>query len=332
MARTDWKRIVFLGGLGIVIVAGLVRLFSNDAGPVPEAMTVDTEQVLDILPHDTQFAMMLDAQEIYRHEEYVPRGMFPSKEDFSTMMGSVGELGFDPISDLERVYVGFADVENKRPSVVVAVVDFDEDQIKDFIAESIGDHVVESTYHGATVYTVVDGGQMNWRGSSEMAFALVKEELIIVASSEADVQDALDRWGGEAPGMSANAESMKLLSQVAHAESGWVMMREMGAELRPEGRGDMERFARRLGRALRDAVVGFIMDDEGIEANIVLTPRSSVEAEDLASVAKGVLAGMKGMVDSDAQLQILDDVKIKASGNKVKAHFFVDYETLNALR
>lgn len=324
MARTDWKRIVFLGGLGIVIVAGLVRLFSNDAGPVPEAMTVETEQVLDILPHETQFAVMVDIQDVYQNSKSLPAGMLPSEDDWKRLTSDFEDLGFDPLTDLKALYASITGSDSRKPSVMVAVVNYDQDQLERFLQEELDNRLTMSTYNGLTTYQS--------SGHNTMAFALVNGNMIIGASNEAELHHALDRWAGDAPGLSANAESMKLLSQVAHAESGWVMMRDMGAELRPEGRGDMERFARRLGRALRDAVVGFIMDDEGLEANIVLTPRSSVEAEDLASVAKGVLAGMKGMVDSDAQLRILDDVKIKASGNHVKAHFFVDYETLNALR
>jgi len=324
MARLDWKRIVFLGGLGIVIVAGLVRLFSSDTGVMPQAMTIETEEVLNILPHDAQMALMVNVEDMYAHHQNVP--FTPSRADLERMTEEFSALGFDPTRDLKAVYMGSNNLRSNK-AVVVAIGKYDQDQLESFIDDELGNRLDVSTYNGATVYTPV-----NHNGRSEMAFALVNGNMVIGASGEGELQKALDRWAGDAPGLSANAESMSFISQVAHAESGWAMMRDLGHELRPEGRGDMERFARRLGRALRDAVVGFIMDDEGIETNMVLAPRSSVSADDLASVAKGVVAGMKTMVHNDAQLRILDDVNVKASGDNVKVHFFVDYETMDALR
>lgn len=324
MARLDWKRIVFLGGLGIVIVAGLVRLFSNDTEVMPQAMMLETEEVLNILPHDAKVAMMVDVQDVYTKHQNLP--FAPSRDDIERMTEEFAELGFDPTRDLKAIYIGADGMRNSN-AVVVAVAKYDQDQLEDFIGDELGNRLDVSTYNGATVYAPV-----NRSGHNEMAFALVNGNMMVGASGKAELHKALDRWAGEAPGLSANAESMSLISQVAHAESGWAMVRDLGPELRPEGRGDMERFARRLGRALRDAVVGFIMDDDGVEANIVLAPRSSVSSDDLASVTKGVIAGMKSMVNNDAQLRILDDVKVKASGENVKVHFFVDYETMDALR
>lgn len=291
----------------------------------PVEMSPATRGALDVLPADARSIAMADLQAMKRHGF----GLFAG-ESLGRMGGAAGArlrdffqaTGLHPEDDFRSAYVAIT--EAGAPALAL-YADFSEERLEAYLREEAGDAFAPSSYGGVVVYEHASAGG----DGSPAALALVNGDLILASPEAAQVRAMIDRLSGRGAALSTNAEAMRLIEQVQGRGDAWLVARggaarflSASAPARARGNADP---AARLMRAVRDAAATVRFGDEGLSGLVLLTAEDGIDPDDLAAVARGLVASQKASATGDAQkLRALDQVRVETRGEQVRVDFAFD--------
>ena len=243
--------------------------------------------------------------------------------DFDTF---VRQTGFDPESDLDRVYVAASEGAGPR-AAFVAYGRFDRERIERYVADQAELELAATDVEGIPVYLAT--GEDGRRGG----FALVNAQMVL-GGDEATLGQMIRRLG--TPGQAPNAELQALLDRVQYPDGAWFVARGLdrvrgGA---PSGGAPSGASPAALAAQAADGVV-LSMDfgDDGVPVRAFVVTRADADAGDVADALRGGIAAAKmGVKDEPAALDVLDRAEVEARDGGVEVEAFLTTDFLRAAR
>lgn len=240
-------------------------------------------------------------------------------EDFDMF---VRQTGFDPETDLDRVYVAASEGEGAGRAAFVAYGRFDRERIEQYAASQPDLELEATDIEGIPVYlTQNDEGR---RGG----FALVNGEMIL-GGDEATLTQMIGRLGtaGQAPG----ADLQALLDRVQYPDGAWFVARGLDRlnGQAPAGASP----AAIAARAADGVVLSMTFGDDGVPVRAFVVTRAGTDAGDVADALRGGIAAAKmGASESPAAFAVLDRAEVEARGDGVEIEAFLTTDFLRAAR
>ncbi len=229
--------------------------------------------------------------------------------------------GFDPATDLDRVYLAGMPGDQTRMALV-AYGRFDRDRIEQFVARDDEADLEITEVDGIPLY--LGAGQDGTRGG----FALANNEMVL-AGDEATVRAMLARLG--AAGSTPDAELQGLFDRVAYPDGAWFVARgldEVGLEI-PDDAPPSALAA----RAADGFVVSMAFQNDGVPVRAFVATKPDASTEDVASVIRGGLAAARvGLKDKPGALDVLDEVEVEAEAGGVRVEGFMTAAFLASAR
>ena len=229
--------------------------------------------------------------------------------------------GFDPSTDLDRVYLAGMPGDAKRLALV-AYGRFDRDRIEQFLATQDEAEVEVSEANGIPLYLATDDD--GTRGG----FALANSQMVL-AGDEATLREMVGRLGttGRAP----DAELQGLFDRVTFPDGAWFVARgldQAGLEI-PEDAPPSALAA----RAADGFVVSMAFEDTGVPVRAFVSTKPETSTADVADVIRGgISAARVGLKDQPSALDVLDDVVVEAEADGVRVEGFMTTEFLASTR
>ncbi len=226
--------------------------------------------------------------------------------------------GFDPSTDLDRIYVAAKD-GMKEQGAFVAYGRFDRDRIEQFIATQEETEFESTSIDGLPVYLVTDE-EDGTRGG----FALASNEMIL-AGDEATLRDMLSRLGGARS--NTPAELQALFDRVAFPDGAWFVARldRVGMDL--SGNDNPSALA---ARAADGFVVSMAFETNGVPVRAFLSTKPEANTDDVADVVRGGLSAARvGLKDQPALLDVLDKVDVEGETGGVRIEGFLTQDFLS---
>ena len=288
-----------------VLLLGVLVGCQDGAGIEAAPATLETTEALDVLP-PAQFVGMVDFAAARRSDAVGPMlsgPMSPLGQD----SGEVDELrrltGFDPATDLDRVYV--AGSPSSQAGAFVAFARFDRERMVRTIAEQGDAQLTRSDVDGVPAWTAAEDGR---------AFMVaLPSERMMMAGSEAVVRGMLARLADGSKGLSTDAALMGLIGRAGQRDA-WMAMQDIDAEA-PQGAtpgGQVSAFADR-------AVLSFGFLDTGLALDAFMVPRAGAAAADVADLARGAVSAMRAEAASQPDMMsMLDGVDVDTEGDGVR--------------
>jgi hypothetical protein len=312
-----------------LLLAGL--LFAGCESAVTEAggpVSLQTSEALDLLPGGAQMVGMVDfaaARNSNALEQVMGGELSPFGADGSNEMDRFIRLtGFDPATDLDRVYV--AGSPETEAAALVAYARFDRDRIERAIEQEAPE--------GEMARTEIEGVPAWIAQEAEgpaFAFALPNDRMM-VAGDEPTVRAMLARLASGGQGLTADADLMALVERARHKEGAWFVVRGMGQALPtpPASGGDpMDR----LGGQAEDVVVSVGFGDDGVGVDAYIAPRPGAAASDVADVARAAVSAMRMQAKAEpVVLDMLDEVEVGEEGAGVRVTAFVPQAVLAEMK
>ena len=226
--------------------------------------------------------------------------------------------GFDPATDLDRIYVAGRDGEDAR-GAFVAYGRFDRDRIEQFVASQDKAAFEATQVDGLPVYfTSDDDGR---RGG----FALASDEMVL-AGDEETLRGMLARLGGA---RSAPAPELQaLFDRVAFPDGAWFVARLDRADVDVPGADNPSALA---ARAADGFVVSMAFQADGVPVRAFLSTKPEADTKDVADVVRGGLSAARaGLKDRPALLDVIDRVEVDDEDGGVRIEGFLTPEFLAA--
>lgn len=279
----------------------------DGAGIESAPATLETSEALDVLP-PAQFVGMVNFEAARRSDAVGPMlsgPMSPFGQN-SAEMDEVKRLtGFDPATDLDRVYV--AGSPDSESGAFVAFARFDRERMERYIAEQSDAELTRSDVGGVPAWTASEDGR---------AFMVaLPSERMMMAGSEPVVRGMLARLADGSKGLSADGTLMDLVRK-AGQQGAWMVVQGLDERSTDGGAnpaGQVAAFADR-------AVLSFGFQDTGLALDAFLVPRPGAAASDVADLTRGAVSAMRVEAASQPDLMtMLDgvDVDIEDDGVRV---------------
>ena len=290
--------------------------------------SAQTTDALTILPADADVVGMMDFRAARGSEalDAMTGGAglgFMSgggSADFDTF---VRQTGFDPESDLDRVYVAASEGAGPGRAAFVAYGRFDRERIERYVADQAELDLVATDVEGVPVYLAQN--EDGRRGG----FALVNAQMVL-GGDEATLGQMIRRLGtdGQAPG----AELQALLDRVQYPDGAWFVAR--GLDRAGAGAGGPDASPAALAARAADGVVlSMRFGDDGVPVRAFVVTRADADAGDVADALRGGIAAAKmGVKDEPAALDVLDRAEVEARDGGVEVEAFLTTDFLRAAR
>lgn len=306
-------RLAALGTLLALPAAGLAGC--GDATAVETApLSVQTTEALDVLPANMPLVGMVDfaaARTSGSTAALLDGPMGPFGADGDDLDTFVRLTGFDPATDLDRVY--FAAAPERESGALVALARFDRERLERAIEEKTDGQLVRSAVDGVPLWTQADG--------DGGALALPSERMVL-AGTEATVRGMVERLARGTQGLSADAELMALLQKARHREDAWFLTR--GIDAAP---GDVMGPLSGLSESL---AVSLDFQDAGLGLDAYLAPRPGASPDDVADVARGAVSAARAQAgDEPALMTMLDGAEVQTEGDGVRLAMDVPQSVLD---
>ena len=229
--------------------------------------------------------------------------------------------GFDPATDLDRIYLAGMPGDQERMALV-AYGRFDRDRIEQFVSRQDEADLEVSDVDGIPLY--LGASEDGTRGG----FALANAEMVL-AGDEATLRAMVARLG--TTGAAIDAELQGLFDRVSYPDGAWFVARGLdraGLAI-PEDAPPSALAA----RAARGFVVSMAFQDDGVPVRAFIATKADANSEDVASVIKGGIAAARvGMKDEPSAIDVLDDVEVKAEDAGVRVEGFLTTDFLASAR
>lgn len=223
--------------------------------------------------------------------------------------------GFDPATDLDRVYVAAKDGVDDH-GAFVAYGRFDRDRIEQFISSQDDAEFEVSQIDGLPVYFMAEAD------GPRAGFALASDEMVL-AGDESTLRDMLSRLGGSRA--TPSPELQALFDRVSFPDGAWVVARFDASDL--EGAGDDPRAL--AAQAANGFVVSMAFEPNGVPIRAFLSTKPEANTDDVADVVRGgISAARVGIKDQPAMLDVLDRVEVDGEDGGVRIEGFLTPEFL----
>ena len=314
----------FSDRLGVLF--GLLALFQlasgcSDAYSAPGiGSSAQTTDALGILPTDADVYGMTNLAAA-RESDALSAALGGNGLGMASASGSddfqdfVRLTGFDPTTDLDRIFLAATEGDNKR-AAIVAYGRFDRDRIERFIADQDEGEFEITEVEGYPVYLAEE------EEGPRPAFAFVSDTMVL-AGDEATLTGMLQRLGtsGAAPG----PELQALFDRVAFPDGAWFVARNLDIDELPDD-APQEALATRAASAF---VVSMAFQSDGVPVRAFLATRPEANAEDVAAVVRGGISAARiGLKDNPSALDVLDDVEVEADDAGVRVEGFMTRDFL----
>ncbi len=314
----------------MLLVAGGLFLGCENQIEAPKAMTLQTRSAVEVLPADVQFVGMVNLEAMQRNSAFNPfEDMNMGNEFGARIQDFIDATGFDPKEDLREVYFASDDMNRHAKPNFVAYAKFDRARLQDYVEQNMSDQFVRTDYKGVTIYRANEDDE-------HFAFALATDNMMVGSPDVAYVEAMLDRLSGQGQTLKDNAETMALIESVSGNSSAWFVVRDFDADFEDDhGESDepIGREMEQIGQALKDVAVSLTMQQDGAEGTVIMKTKDGVSTDDVAALTKGVVAAMKASSKmGDAELQMLDRVRVRTQGDQVRVNFFVNNDMLASSR
>ena len=275
----------------------------DGAGIETAPATLETSEALDVLP-SSQFVGMIDFAAARRSDAVGPMlngPMSPFGQD-SPEMDEVKRLtGFDPATDLDRMYV--AGSETDEAGAVVAFARFDRERLERYIADQDEASLTRTDVEGVPAWTASEDGQ---------AFMVaLPSERMMMAGSESVVRGMLARLASGSKGLSGDTRMMDLIGKAGQSGA-WMVVSGLDAATGNDPASQVSAFADR-------AVISFGFEDTGLALDAYLVPRDGAATSDVADLTRGAVSAMRVEAASQPDLMtMLDGVDVSDDGSGVR--------------
>lgn len=326
------KRLLLLPTLGVLLA--LILTGCENQLEAPNTLTLQTKNAVEILPANVQVVGMVDVQAMHGNTSLFPHGA--DEFSFDDLGGELGAriqafleaTGFDPMQDVQHIYVAMTEGRTEPIPNVVAYASFDQDRMENYIDQNLDQEVTRSDHNGVTVYRA-------HQKEESMFFALAAESMVVASTEVGAVHAMLDRLAEEGHALEDDAETIDLITLVSQGSSAWMVARNVGNHVPQHAMSGkaLEKSAQQIGQAIRDLAISFTVEEDGADATVILTPADRVNTDDVETLTKGFIAALKAAPDTDeVRLRFLDEMKVNTKGEAVRVSFFVDSATATSLR
>jgi len=306
--------------LSTILLAAVVFLFSACESELnaPQEVSVNTKGALELLPSDAIFVGMInpDLMSVNSHLKIMQDEAFSFRNVSKEMDGSVRDFldatGFDPVEDVKELYVAFS--ENEEAALAV-YADIRADKFEQYADEQLGHELTKEDYNGISVYS---------DGNFYIAFA--NDELLVAASSESGIQKMIDRVSSDSPSLSDDLQIADLIGSIG-TKSAWFIAKDL-SKMKPGDQHESEDdYADVLAGTLQSAAFGVDAEAGGMRVKAILGPDATTSPSDVASMARGAIAGMRSSAKTDELvMSMLDGIQVKERGQDVTIDAFVSNE------
>lgn len=219
--------------------------------------------------------------------------------------------GFDPATDLDKIYVAAREGTPER-AAFVAYGRFDRERIERYIADLDDADFEASTIGSTPVYIATD------EDGDRGGFALASDRMVL-AGDEATLTDMIGRLGSAAS--APPAELQALFDRVTFPDGAWFVARLDRADITvPDDAGPSALAA----RAADGFVVSMAFERDGVPVNAYLSTKPEANTSDVADVVRGGLSAARmGLKDQPDALDVLDRVEVKAEDAGVRIDGFL---------
>ena len=282
---------------------------SLDAPDAPATLPDQARTATALLPHNARMMAMVDLQQMRTNGPAPLRDAFseisnPSLSESGALQDFLAESGLDVTRDVERVYLTHSEEETKAPHLVLTG-SFDRDRIGTALQSQAGRDFQTVDVAGTPVFSFHSGSN----GASDVALAVLNNDLMVIAPSVQDIETMINRSSN------GTAPDDALLRAAAQGQSAWYVLRDFGEPSSSNAPDRMEQ----LGAALQDMAGGFTFTDDGaLDGVLTLVPRSDARSSDVADVVRGLIAAAKqsSEIDSDAR-RALDRAEVRVNDGTV---------------
>ena len=294
-------------------------------------LTLQTRDALAVLPADAAFAGMMNFRAM-QSSAAVQRatgnqfGMDALEGESKARFDEFVRLtGFNPEEDLERAYFAVTRADQHEHPAFVVYADFDRARLDAYIDDNVENDLRRTTYNDLPVYLASEDGDT-------FGFALVNDEML-VAAEESALYAMLDRVASGQGGLQSDAAMMRLIERAAHPDHAWFAVRGLDQRSTEDTHGHSLSGMVQASGQLADAVISIGFESNGIDMQMAGTPRSGANAGDLADLIRGSIAAMRATTGDDPEVyEMLDDIRVRESGNAVTVSAFVDADVLAQMR
>lgn len=297
----------------LLVAALMVSACENQLEPSNQ-VSVNTKGALELLPSDAVFVGMVnpDAMNANAFIQDMQEEAFSlervSGEMDATMRDFLDATGFDPLEDVREMYVALSSDEEATMAVYA---DISADKFEAFADERLDNDLAKTEYGGVNIYS--DGN---------FFVAFVNDELLVASSSEDGIQETIDRLSSDSPSLSDDSRLSEMIGSVG-TKSAWFVAKDFDHMRQHSDHSDMDEM-HSLMRVVNSAAFGIDAEASGVRVRALLTPIESASSDDLASMARGAVAGMKASAKNDAKaMSMLDGVSVQRAGNDVTIDAFV---------
>ena len=300
-----------------LLVSGCESAVTEAGGPV----SLQTTEALELLPAGAQMVGMVDfaaARESDAIEAMMGGELSPFGQGGSPEMERLIRLtGFDPATDLDRVYVAAS--PEAETGALVLYARFDRDRIERAIsAEAPEGELTRTEIEGVPAWIAQEAE------GPAFAFALPNDEMM-VAGDENTVRAMLASGG---PTLTADADFMALVERARHKEGAWVVVRGMDGAAAP-GADPMSQ----LGGLADDLAMSLGFQDGGIGMDAYVVPRAGAAPADVADITRAAVSAMRMQVkDQPAVVDVLDEVDVDEEDGGVRVTAFVPQAVLAEMK
>ena len=218
--------------------------------------------------------------------------------------------GFDPATDLDRMYVAATDGDNgTERAAFVAYGRFDRARIEAFVASQDEGEFEVSDVEGIPVYLARE------EDGPRVGFALANDRMVL-AGDEATLAGMIRRLGTQ--GSAPSPELQALFDRVAFPDGAWFVARLDRAGFAVPDDAPM------AARAADGFVVSMAFQSDGVPVRAFLATKPDASVEDVADVVRGGISAARiGLKDEPEALDVLDGVEVEAEGAGVRVEGFL---------
>lgn len=322
----------------------LLVVFSgcNTGMQEPTDLTAEAKRATELLPATSSYVMMMDVRHV---RDNSPEG----EQMFSKMMDQAGErrarfrdfveaTGFDPKTDLNRVYLASGPDADAEATTVLLYGAFDTDKIRSYVASNAKGDVRISTDGDATLFTLapnaMSGADLPDDGPT---LAIASDELAILSGTRATVTETLGRLRNGGQALSSNDTMMPLVRRAANGQSMWFVTANLPRtdidEVDTQSLQGEQRKMARVAKAVKDVAASFSFTDGGeLDAVFHMNTQQDAAASDVADIIRGLAAAARQSKSSFNDFEsALDNLDVREYDESVQVSTRVSRNSIETM-
>ncbi len=309
--------------LALLLVGGAATGCQDAVSVAGGPVSLQTTEALDVLPANAQMVGMIDFAEARQSgslDNMMKGEMSPFGANGSPEMDEFIRLtGFDPATDIDRVYI--AGSPEAETGALVVYARFDRDRIERAIESEAPDgaELTRTEIEGVPAWIA------NEASGEAFAFALPNDKMMM-AGTESAVRAMLARHANGTKGLSSNADMIALVEKARYQDGAWFVVRGIDAQSAQASGDDA---MGQLGNLAENVVMSVGFKSDGMDVDAYIVPRAGAAAGDVADVARAAVSAMRMQAKAEpAMMDALDGVKVDEEGAAVRMNGFMPQSML----